>query len=76
MSDDGPVKLLDLTRLVSRTGLAFTGVDRVEHAYLTHLPEFGPLFGLLRTNLGYLLLDGDGCRDLARRIAAQDWGRL
>ncbi len=75
MSDDGPVKLLDLTRLVSRTGLAFTGVDRVEHAYLTHLPEFGPLFGLLRTNLGYLLLDGDGCRDLARRIAAQDWGR-
>lgn len=45
---------------------AATGIDRVELAYLDHfLAGDLPLFGLVRTGLGYLLLDRQGCRDLA-----------
>lgn len=45
---------------------AATGIDRVELAYLDHfLAGEKPLFGLVRTGLGYLLLDRQGCRDLA-----------
>ncbi|MEY4983168.1 MAG: hypothetical protein RIR62_1434 [Pseudomonadota bacterium] len=54
--------LVDLTRLVSRQDKgALTGIDRVERAWLDHLlsrPD--PLFGLVRTRLGYLLLDRRG----------------
>lgn len=57
-------RLLDLTRLVSRAGRAFTGIDRVEYAYLSRLLSEGPLWGLVRTQLGYLLLDGSGCAAL------------
>jgi len=59
--------LLDLTRLVSRLGRGpMTGVDRVEHAYLTHLLALEtPLFGLVRTAAGYLLLDRAGARGVA-----------
>lgn len=57
-----PARLLDLTRLVSRLGRGpLTGVDRVELAYLQHLlscPE--PLFGLVRTSVGFILLDRKG----------------
>ncbi|NDV50693.1 glycosyltransferase family 4 protein [Yangia sp. PrR007] len=69
-----PARLLDLTRLVSRAGRVRTGVDRVEYAYLGRLlQEPVPLFGLVRTSLGYLLLDGAGCRALKRRLDAGDW---
>lgn len=59
--------LIDLTRLVSRLGrAAATGIDRVELAYLDHfLAGDAPLFGLVRTGLGYLLLDRQGCCDLS-----------
>jgi glycosyltransferase involved in cell wall biosynthesis len=60
--------LIDLTRLVSRLGRGpATGIDRVELAYLDRfLSADDPLFGLVRTGLGYLLLDRSGCHDLAR----------
>lgn len=50
-------RLLDLTRLVSRAGRTMTGVDRVEFAYLDHLLTRDlPLYGLVRSTLGYILL--------------------
>ncbi len=69
-----PGWLLDLTRLVSRLGRgALTGVDRVELAYLDHLATGPvPLWGLVRTALGFVLLDGRGAqmvRDCATGIA-------
>lgn len=70
---DPPARLLDLTRLVSRAGRPFTGIDRVEYAYLRELSRTGPLFGLVRSSLGYLLLDQRGCAELKRRIDAADW---
>ena len=50
--------LLDVTRLVSRVGKgALTGIDRVELAYMVRLAEEPrPVWGLLRTRLGLLLL--------------------
>ncbi len=59
--------LLDITRLASRLGRgALTGIDRVELAYLTHfLGQSAPLFGLVRTRFGYLLMARDGCQKLA-----------
>jgi glycosyltransferase involved in cell wall biosynthesis len=63
-------RLLDLTRLVSRLGRsALTGIDRVELAYLQHLisrPE--PLFGLVRTALGFVLLDRVGALGVLDRV--------
>ena len=55
--------LLDVTRLVSRIGRGqFTGIDRVEAAYLAHLlGQDLPLFGLIRTRWGFLLLGQAGC---------------
>jgi len=69
-----PGWLLDLTRLVSRLGRgALTGVDRVELAYLEHLATGPvPLWGLVHTALGFVLLDGRGAqmvRDCATGIA-------
>jgi glycosyltransferase involved in cell wall biosynthesis len=54
--------LLDLTRLVSRQGRgALTGIDRVELAYLRRFLDGAlPAFGLVRTPVGYLLLDRPG----------------
>lgn len=69
-----PTRLLDLTRLVSRAGRPLTGVDRVEFAYLRHLLEAGPLYGLVRSSLGYLLLDRRGCALLRDRVAGGGWG--
>lgn len=53
-----------------------TGVDRVELAYLRHLlQEPQPLFGLVRSTLGYVLLDARGMRLLSTRLAGdQPWG--
>ncbi len=74
----GSARLLDLTRLVSRVGRgAMTGIDRVEAAYLSHLsaaPE--PLFALVRTALGFVLLDREGVAALQSRLLGRiAWGR-
>lgn len=65
----GP-RLLDVTRLVRRAGRVMTGVDRVEYAYLCALlDQSGPVFGLFRSSVGYVLLDREGCilfRDAVR----------
>ncbi|WP_114966573.1 glycosyltransferase family 4 protein [Alkalilacustris brevis] len=79
-------RLLDLTRLVSRVGRGpFTGIDRVEMAYLEALlqrPE--PAFGLVRGATGrlhgllagHLLLGRAGLAGLRDRLAGRaGWGR-
>ncbi len=68
--------LLDVTRLVSRLGRGqMTGIDRVEAAYLAHLLSLqNPLFGLIRTRWGFLLLGQKGCaalQDMAMGAVAQ-----
>lgn len=62
--------LLDLTRTVSRLGRGpLTGIDRVECAYLDHfLAADYPLFGLVRTPIGFLLLDHAGCAAISARV--------
>ncbi len=76
MSGNPSAHILDLTRLTRRAGRSLTGVDRVELAYLTHfvnLPQ--PLFGLIRTSLGYLLLNKEGCRAFQARVTGlTPWG--
>ncbi|WP_306006539.1 glycosyltransferase [Aquicoccus porphyridii] len=77
MSDrPGEARLLDLTRLISRAGRVQTGVDRVELAYLRALLAAKvPGFGLVRTSLGYILLDEDGMRAIAERVEGRvPWG--
>jgi len=71
-----PARLLDLTRLVSRLGRGpLTGVDRVERAYLTELlRREAPLFGLVRTAAGYLLLDRVGMQAVAGLVAGGPLG--
>jgi glycosyltransferase involved in cell wall biosynthesis len=74
-----PARLLDLTRLVSRLGSGpLTGVDRVELAYLTHLLAGDvPLWALVRTKIGFLLLDRAGAQGIADLVAGTlpraDW---
>lgn len=53
-----------------------TGIDRVESAYLdTLLAQPEPLFGLVRTRLGYLLLDrGAMASARDRLVGAAPWG--
>lgn len=72
-----PARLLDLSRLVSRAGRIPTGIDRVEMAYLRALlAETVPVFGLVRSAWGYLLLDRQGCQGfLDRSIGLVPWGR-
>jgi hypothetical protein len=42
-----------------------TGIDRVEAAYLAHLlAQDRPIFGLIRTALGFVLLGRQGCAQL------------
>jgi glycosyltransferase involved in cell wall biosynthesis len=72
-----PARLLDLTRLVSRVGRGpWTGIDRVEAAWLNRLlDEPADLFALVRTNLGFVLLDRTGTSALAARLhGAVPWG--
>ena len=68
-----PARLLDLTRLVSRLGRGpMTGIDRVECAYLTHLASAEiPLFGLVRSGAGWLLLDQPGCARFAQIVSGK-----
>ncbi|MEL6595417.1 MAG: glycosyltransferase family 1 protein [Pseudomonadota bacterium] len=74
--NNGQVRCLDLTRLISRAGRRMTGVDRVEMAYLTRFVELGdPLFAIARTSLGYVLLDRLGTTAIAERLIANQWPR-
>jgi len=68
-----PARLLDLTRLVSRLGQGQpTGVDRVESAYLAHFPTLPhPVFGLVRSKLGFLLLNHQAMSAFQRLVTAQ-----
>lgn len=72
-----PARLLDLSRLVSRAGRLPTGIDRVELAYLrAFLAETEPVFGLIRSAWGFLLLDRAGCQALLDRSTGRiAWGR-
>ena len=69
-------RLLDLTRLISRVGRVLTGVDRVELAYLRYLVDHDTaVFGLVRTTLGYVLLDNGGMSALRDRFDGRaEWG--
>jgi len=53
-------------------------VDRVELAYLRHLPTNPePVFAIARTTLGYVLLKGDGLAAITMRITGDaPWGRM
>jgi glycosyltransferase involved in cell wall biosynthesis len=66
--------LLDVTRLVSRLGRGqLTGIDRVELAYLSHLlAQQKPVFGLVRTALGFVMLDRNGMRAVLNRVTGQE----
>ena len=77
-SSPPPARVLDLSRLVSRAGRVLTGIDRVELAYLNWLIlEDTPCFGLVRTSLGYVLLDREGMIGLRDRIEGRvHWGKL
>jgi len=69
-------RLLDITRLSSRIGRVFTGVDRVELAYLRAVHKSDvPDFAIAKTALGYVLLDHMGIDALLRAIAANDFPR-
>lgn len=73
----GRARCLDLSRLVSRVGRGpWTGIDRVEAAYAAELlSRDDPLFGLVRTSLGFVLLDRAGVQSLWERlIGATPWG--
>lgn len=70
-------RLLDLSRLISRVGRgAFTGVDRVEAAYLrTLLQDPKPLFSIVRSGFGFALFDRAGTQALADRLFGHvPWG--
>ena len=61
--------MLDFTRLLRRAGRVWTGVDRVEHAYLKALlVDTVPVWGLARTPLGYVLLDRAGLATFHQRL--------
>lgn len=69
-------RILNLTRLVSRAGRVLTGVDRVELAYLRRfLADDVPAYGLIRTSLGWLLLDRAGLQAFEAAVTRGDWGR-
>ncbi|MDQ2094270.1 glycosyltransferase family 4 protein [Rhodalgimonas zhirmunskyi] len=70
-------RLLDLSRIISRAGKTLTGVDRVELAYLKALiAQDTPCFGLVKTSVGFILLDREGMRGIARRAEEEEpWGK-
>lgn len=73
-----PARLLDLTRSLRRAGRVATGIDRVERAYLTRFIEGQtPAFALIRTPLGYVLLDRVGLIQFRDRLEGQTaWGSV
>ncbi|MFU8880739.1 MAG: glycosyltransferase family 4 protein [Rhodobacterales bacterium] len=76
MADPPPARLLDLSRLASRAGRVHTGIDRVELAYLrAFLAETVPVFGLVKTAWGFVLLDKGGCHGFLDRLeGCTAWG--
>jgi glycosyltransferase involved in cell wall biosynthesis len=62
---------------VSRQGRGpLTGVDRVEFAYLSELlSRADPVFGLVRTRFGFVLLDRPGMRRLRGRLLGGPSGK-
>ncbi|MBD3665295.1 glycosyltransferase family 4 protein [Sulfitobacter aestuariivivens] len=69
-------RLIDLTRSLRRAGRIATGIDRVEHAYLGRfLSDTEPVFGIVRTPFGYLLLDRAGLEAVRDRLdGLVPWG--
>lgn len=68
---------LDLTRLITRVGRGpWTGIDRVEFAYLRELSDRGLLgYALARTAWGHVLLDARGIAELRIRLEGREaWG--
>jgi glycosyltransferase involved in cell wall biosynthesis len=62
-------RLLDFTRLLRRAGHVWTGVDRVELAYIEALiADAIPVWGLARTPFGYVLLDEAGLTEMYSRL--------
>lgn len=84
MAADNQAYLLDVTRLSGRIGgAALTGIDRVELAYLSYFLGLDrPIYGLLRTAYGFLLLNRAGCAALQGYAMGQAlpkpkvWARL
>ena len=75
ISNPAPARLLDLTRLTRRAGRPFTGVDRVEKAYLDCLlTQNTPVFGLVKSAFGYILLDQAGCAALRLKLETGNFG--
>ena len=69
-----PAHLLDVTRTARRAAYRPTGIDRIEQAYIAHLlSDPAPLFGLVRTKLGYVLLDKSGCASLLEHARSRIW---
>lgn len=67
-----PARLLDFTRLLRRAGRVWTGVDRVELAYLEALiADTVPVWGLARTPIGYVLLDQAGLAAFHQRLTGK-----
>jgi hypothetical protein len=74
-NNDRPI-CLDLTRLLSRTGMVHTGVDRVEWAYLEWCLSLDrPVFALVRSAFGYFLLDRVGMAFAHQHLRTADWGK-
>jgi len=75
--DMAQARLLDLTRSMRRAGRVATGIDRVELAYLKRfLQDDNPVFGLVRTPFGYLLLDRAGMSEFSDKLQdAIPWGQ-
>ena len=68
-------RLLDVTRLMRRAGRVLTGVDRVELAYARALiADSVPVFGLVRSRIGYILLDQRGMDQLLRCLSGPETG--
>ena len=66
-------RLLDLTRSMRRSGGGVTGIDRVERAYLSRfLRDDVPVFGLIRSAFGYLLLDRSGLQRFEATLDGRD----
>lgn len=66
MSRDLPPVVLDITRTVTQLGQGhYSGIDRVEQAYITHLiSRPGDVWFLSRGTGGFALLDRDGMKGL------------
>ena len=67
--------MLDISRLVSRAGRTQTGIDRVELAYLQQFLDYPvPCYFLVRSPLGYIILDDHGGEVVADAVLSSNWG--